>query len=156
MIVAYAALGLWVLVALVLFTRLRPQNAAAVTLIGGAMFLPEKVGFDLPGIPSIAKDEVTVLACLLACVVFAYRDLRRARIGRGPEILMLVFAVGSVITVLTNGDTVVSGATVMPGTRPTDFITDVIANVLIWGVPFFVGRALFTRSRDLRAFFADR
>lgn len=153
MIVAYTALGLWFVVALLLFMVMRPSQAAAATLIGGAMFLPERVGFNLPVLPEIAKDQITVLACLLGVLVFAGPELRRARIGRGPELLIVVISLGAVVTVLTNRDTVVSGATVLPGARSTDFVANIIEYVLQWGLPFVFGRALFTRSRDLRAFF---
>lgn len=153
MIVGYTALGLWFVVALLLFTVMRPAQAIAAAMLGGAMFLPERVGFDLPVLPEIAKDQITVLACLLAALVFAQSDLRRARIGRGPEIVMVVISLGAVVTVLTNRDTVVSGATVMPGARPTDFVSNIIEYLLQWGLPFVLGRALVSRSRDLRDFF---
>ncbi|MCZ7679528.1 MAG: hypothetical protein M5U28_12500 [Sandaracinaceae bacterium] len=48
---AYAALFLWVPVALAAFSLLRPPLAAMVTLLGGVMFLPESVAVDPPSCP---------------------------------------------------------------------------------------------------------
>jgi hypothetical protein len=83
-------------------------------------------------------------------LVFALPHLRRARLGRGPELWVVGMWFGSVASVLTNRDPLVFSGLTVPGTNATDFLSDAILQTLRWGVPFVAGRTLFTRARDVR------
>ena len=145
MAVAYTALVLWFFVAILLFRLCRPPLAALLTLLGAALFLPNGVFVDLPGLPPIGKEGVASIACLGCCLAFAMPSLRRARLGRGPEILLVGLAIGTGVSVFTN-----LGPHVYGPVNATDFVARIIGHLLRWGVPFIVGRALFSRSRDAR------
>ncbi len=145
MAVAYTALVLWFFVAILLFRLCRPPLAALLTLLGAALFLPNGVFVDLPGLPPIGKEGVASIACLGCCLAFAMPSLRRARLGRGPEILLVGLAIGTGVSVFTN-----LGPHVYGPVNATDFVPRIIGHLLRWGVPFIVGRALFSRSRDAR------
>lgn len=143
--VAYTALVLWFFVAILLFRLFRPPMAATLTLLGGALFLPNGVGVDWPLLPPIGKEGVASIACIGCCLAFAMPSLRRARLGRGPEILLVGLAIATGVTVYTN-----LGPHFYGPVNATDFVARVIGQLLRWGVPFIVGRALFSRSRDAR------
>ena len=137
-------------IALLLFSFFRPPVAALLTLLGATMFLPSALGIDPPALPPMGKEEFASLGCLLGMLLFARPHLQRARLGRGPEILVVVMAIGAIFSVVNNEDRLAFGPTIVPGTSGTDFLADVIRLVLRWGVPFVAGRALFTRGRDVR------
>ena len=139
------------MIAILLFEFFRPPVAAALTFLGASMFLPSAIGIDPPVLPSMGKEEFASAGCLIGMLLFARPQLQRARIGRGPEILVLGMVVGSVLSVLTNLDPLRIGPEVVPGARATDFVADALLQALRWGVPFVAGRALFTRARDVRS-----
>jgi hypothetical protein len=148
--VAYLALVLWFVVTPALFFYFRPPTAAALSFLGAALFLPNNVGVDVPLLPPIGKEEVASIACLLSCLWFAIPALRAARLGRGPEVLLVVIAGAIVVSVLGNREPLIYGPFVVPGVKPMDVPALVIEEVLRWGIPFYVGRALFVRARDVR------
>ncbi|MFT5443635.1 MAG: hypothetical protein ACI8W3_002685 [Myxococcota bacterium] len=149
--VAYAALFIWVFVTLGFFLFLRPPVAAATGFLAGTMFLPAAVRFNPLIFPVLGKEEITSMCVLVATLVFASQQLRRAQLGSGPEIMIGIAMIGSVLNVFTNMDAVRIGAVDVPGTTITDFGSNIIQLALRWGIPFFIGRAMFTRSRDGRS-----
>ncbi len=150
MVVAYTFLFGWILVGLALFAFFRPPVATALSFLVGTLLLPEKTGFDLPILPIVGKQEMVSMTALVAAYVFAGAPLRKARLGRGPELLLGVGMVGVILSVLTNMDSTRVGPELVPGTGATDFVSDVMQLILRWGIPFFLGRAMFTRRRDAR------
>jgi hypothetical protein len=152
-IIAYLALLLWIPISLILFAQLRPSQAAFVGLLGGSMFLPSAFSIDLPALPPLGKEMFAGVGCLLGCLVFARRELGRVRLGRGPEILIAVMALGAVVTILTNRDPFTVGPVLVRATRPGDVLLDMTTILFTWGVPFVAGRALVRNSRDLRGVF---
>ncbi len=153
MAVAYSALALWPFVTLAIFALFRPPVATAMVFLGGTMFLPSATSFDPPILPEIGKEEIIATSALLATYIFAGGRMRRAKLGRGLEILIGISMVGVVFTVFTNTDAILAGPIVVPGTGPTDFVSDSIEQALRWGIPFYIGRAIYTTSRDARTLF---
>jgi O-antigen ligase len=151
--VAYTALFLWIFVTLALYAMCRPPLATALAFVLGTMFLPSATSFDPPIFPAIGKQEVISIMALLASYIFAGRRMRRAKLGRGLEVLILVSMIGVVFSVFSNTDSLRAGPMVVPGTGPTDFLANAIEQALRWGVPFFLGRAMFTRTSDAKILF---
>lgn len=146
---AYAALFLWVPVTLAAFSRLRPPLAAMVTLLGGVMFLPESVAVDPPLVPPMDKFSMTAVSALLGCLWKAPERLRAARPLRGIDALFLVVIGGTVGTVLTNGEPIVTGPVVRPGLTLYDAFAHGVKDVLTLYLPFFLARAMLRTRRDL-------
>lgn len=147
---AYLALLAWAPISVAAFSLLRPSLAAAAVLIGGVLFLPEGVGFDLPGLPPIAKPEVASLCALAGALLRAPRRVLDARPGLGPEILLLFAAAAMAGTVATNRDALQFGPTRIAGLGYYEVASVLVRDVLAYGVPFLLGRALYRSSRDLR------
>jgi O-antigen ligase len=152
--IAYIALFGWFLVTLGLFLMLRPPTAAALSLVGASMFLPSAVSLNPPILPVLAKEEFASIALALAVSLFARPALRRARLGRGPELLLGVGFVGGILGVMSNSDPLRVGPVLVPGTFASEAVADVLELAIRWGVPFCVGRALFRRARDVRVLFS--
>ncbi len=147
---AYIALLLWAPVSVAAFTVLRPPVACAVLVLGATMFLPVGTGFDLRGMPALGKEELASLFILVGGVVRCRRRLLTARPGRGLEVLVFLLMLGAIGTVLTNRDVLTYGSTRLSSLAPYDAVSMAVRNLLRYGVPFFLGRAFFRNSRDLR------
>lgn len=136
------ALLLFLPLVFALFTTLPVHRAAGWTFLLGGMFLAVRDGWNPPLLPPIDKSSMTVLAALVACLVTASGRLLRARPGSGLDSWILVMALGGLGTALTNGDPV-RGAYVHPALGLHDSASIVISDLLAYGIPFFLGRALF-------------
>lgn len=146
-------MGVWLLLPPVLFYFFRPHVAAMVTLLSSTLFLPEGVRFDLPLLPPMAKDEVSSIVCALCCLAFAPGPILKARLFRWPDVLIIVLCVGTIISTLTNGDTLRFGMFVEPGAEPTAAVAAVLWDLMTWGFPFLIGRVYFTTSKEIRDLF---
>ncbi len=149
----HLVLALWVPLVFVLFVWLRPRKAIFVVMLGGALFLPERAAFDGPFIPPLGKHELTALCAFVACWIFSADRMKRARLGRGIDVLMTLYLVGVAITVLTNPERIVTGAVVRPGYTTGELISTLGRELLRAGLAFYLGRAAFESSGDLRTFY---
>lgn len=148
--VASLALLLVVPASILLFSRLKPARAVLVLMIGGVLFLPEKVGFDAPLIPPMDKASIPTLCMLVGMLITARRQMKEAKVGRGIDLLVIVMMVGSAGTVFTNPDTLHYGPAVLPGMTKSDLISDWISTPLHVGAPFLLGRVFFRSAGDAK------
>ncbi len=147
---SYLMLALSIPAGIAAFLVLRPTTAAPVVMLSFALFLPEVVTLDAPGLPGLGKYEAASIACLLGMLVRGRTRLREARPFRGPEVLTLGMVACSICTVATNGDTLVYGSTRIPGMTLWDVVGEVYRDVLWFTVPFLVGRASVPGVQELR------
>jgi hypothetical protein len=145
---ADVALWLWFAVGLLLFWKLQPPVAAALTVLGGRLFLPEAVHVPLPVFPDLDKYSIPPLAALLGCLCFARPWLARSRL-RAPAIdrWFVLLLAGHVATYLTNRDALDEER---PALSSYDLITAVCEDLVIIYLVFVLGRALFRSARELR------
>jgi hypothetical protein len=149
---ALALIG-WVPFSLWLFTRMRPARAAALTLIGGMMWLPEAAAFDFPLLPPLTKYSISALCALAGAYWKARSRLRAARFGRGWDLFVFVMMAAQIGTVLTNGDPLSYGdwkRIELPAFLPYDGVSAAIRDFLDVGVPLLLGRVFLRTGRDLR------
>jgi len=135
--------------AFLLFWRVPAKRAVIMTMMGGAMFLPCVIAFDLPLFPNFTKEILPGLGALLACVALRRRELKVPPFS-GPEALLLFAVLGAFGTVATNGDVIVHGPVVLPAQSPYDGLADALEILLTWFPPYYLGRALFRTRADLR------
>ncbi len=147
---ASAALLLWVPISAVIFTVARPPMAATLVVLGALMFLPVGVEFDFPALPGFGKEDIAYLCALLGALFCCPSRLASARPGRGPELLVLVMIVGCFATVMTNGEVLRFGPRIVSSLHLWDALSIGWTFLFTYGLPFFLGRALFRDSRDLR------
>lgn len=148
------ALYAWPFVAFLLFHRVRPAIALPAAIAAGYLFLPPRIVIDFPLIPELGKNSVTAFAAALLGLyfVFAARMARSKAPDAAPDILpnwiprhpvafalLGIMAIGPLVTVLTNGDTIRIGAAVLPGLRLYD-AGSMGLEVLVALIPFFLAR----------------
>jgi len=153
-IVAYAALLAWIPVSLALFFLRPPLVATAVTLLGSVLLLPGRVVFYFYGFPDLGREKIGILCALCGCLLFHPRRLQGQRLGRGWDLLILTLVLGAVATALTNTDPASYGPVYLPGLTLYDAMSDGVEELLVMGIPFFLGRALARRPRDLEPLLA--
>lgn len=147
-----AAFLLCIPVTLILFARMQPGLALIWSVLLTYLFLPERAGFDMPGIPAMDKTSIPVLTILLAIVVFGGRDkIRNGRRDASAQVpgdrafgiliacLCIMMLVAPVFTTLTNDDPLRFGPVVIPGARPWDIVGQ-FANTIFILIPFLLAR----------------
>jgi hypothetical protein len=156
---AYLALLVWIPLGIAMFGMMKPIKAGVAALILGVLFLPELAAFDPPALPPIDKMAVACLASYLGALVFARRELGRAKFLRGPEVWFLLVVIGNIGTALTNADPVIIGGgldydgetrlpeIVLPSMTKYDILSSTVRDFLGILLPFHLGRA-FVRTRD--------
>jgi hypothetical protein len=135
----------WVPITLLLFWKLRPERAAAISLIGGYLFLPTarfassvaEVVFPYWIMPSCLPSDVWTtkarligLALLVGVMAFDPAAWRRFR----PSWFDLPIGLWCVIP-LASG--------LINSINPVEALTNMAYQTLAWGVPYAVGRVYF-------------
>lgn len=147
---SYLALFAAIPVGIALFFVLRPALAVITVYLGAMMFLPEVTLLDLPGLPGLGKREIAAVACILGCLLRARSKMRKAKPFRGVDLLFVLFTLGAVGTSMTNTDELVYGPTRLPALTTYESFSIIFNDLLTVFIPFFLGRALFTTSKELK------
>jgi hypothetical protein len=163
---AYLVLALWVPMAAVAFAVTKPERAALLVILGGVLFLPERAAFDLPLLPPMDKNGISVFCAFVGMLVFARRKVLAARPLRGVDMFFVLIALANIGTALTNGDPLMYGGgvdydgvtplqpIVLPGTRPYDIVSMTVRDVIAIYMPFLLGRALIRDREAAKALLA--
>ena len=152
-ILSYLAFFIWVPIVLWGAHRWPPAKAAGWLLVLPLMFLPELMFFKPPGLPEFAKDRIAILWLFIGVVLFHRDRLRSVRLGRWPKLAILLLLGGPVLTVFLNSDSISQGAAHLPPHVPYDAVHALVQNTLDYVLPFALGVAMFTSSKDLRVLF---
>lgn len=155
--IAWAALGIWPLISFILFQRLTLPKAVAITVVGGYLLLPERIGLDLPMLPELNKNTISVVTALvLALFTLRSRDnTAHALPGLLPRNLivlglLLVLTVGIVGSIRGNPDELVFGPRVLQGMRPYDGLSLMLGMIMTL-CAYFLGRKVFATREAQRA-----
>ncbi|MEE4187000.1 MAG: O-antigen ligase family protein [Roseobacter sp.] len=121
-----------------LFCRGRgPQITLIVAVLGGYLFLPERININLPGLYELNKTSIPAYAALIACFVAVSQAKTRKTLQtaglnsaqwlagwlpreRIPRVLIAMMVLGVLMTILTNRDPVVGPGVFLPGQRLYD------------------------------------
>jgi hypothetical protein len=150
---SFIALFLFLPVAIVTFFTARPVVATTWLLLGAILFLPERVQVDPPVLPPIDKQSIATFWVLLGCMLRAPGKLRAARPLRGVDLFFVLACVGLFVTNALNTDEQVFGPLHIQGTTTYDSFAGTVKDALAIYLPFFLGRAMYRGSADLRVFF---
>lgn len=143
--VAYAALLIWPIVTLVMFSSMRPSHAAIWSLLAGYLMLPVKTSFDLPGVPAFDKTSIANLSTYIVAMMHT-----RGRSARLPQelwlkLLMALYLISPIMTSLNNRDTLIFGDLIIPRLTAYDAFS-AAAYKAIDLLPFLVGYNLLRTS----------
>lgn len=144
-IVAAVALISWPFITLALFAILGVVRGFIWALIVGYLFLPERVGFDLPLLPPYSKYEALSYSLLLALLAgrqhIKLPELKLAAPGIRTVLLAMagVLLAMPIMTFITNRSTEVMNGAVLPGLGIADYLV-MFTGILVPLVPFFLAR----------------
>ncbi len=122
--------------ALVLFWLLPPWRAALVALLLAWMFLPIAT-YRIDGVPDYTKISATCGVVFIAIALFDFRNLLSLR-PAWIDVPMLAFCLCPFISSILNGLGVHDGLSV------------VFAQIVVWGMPYIIGRLYFSDALQLR------
>lgn len=154
--IGWLALILWPGISVYFYNRLSLPLALCATLLGGYLFLPVKVGIDLPLLPPFDKISIPVLTALVLTAVALRRKnqphpVLDSWLPRNPVVLglMALLIVGIFASVQTNGDTLVYGPRVIQGLRLYDAFS-IMLELSIVIIPFFLARRVLSSVEGQR------
>ena len=133
-----------------LFANRSPAAAVTAAVLGAYLLLPRNYSIELPAVPSLNKDSIPALAAALAAAIMVTGPRLQALApgmvlpglwprSRVVRILFIMMLVGSVATVLTNGDVLRYGPQALPALRPYDAASS-LGNTLFALLPFLLAR----------------
>jgi hypothetical protein len=128
----------WVTLVLILFMDLPARRAAITALVAGWLFLPE-ASLEMKGLPDYSKSAAISVSLLVATLVFRTRNLRKFRL-RWHDAPMGAWCLGPMLSSIANGLGVWDG------------FSAVVNNLLLWGIPYLIGRIYITDREGLREF----
>ena len=145
-IIAAIALIIWPVVTIALFFTLGPVRGFIWSLLVGYLFLPARVGFDLPLLPAYTKYEAISYSMLLAILLAGQSrtkapDFKLAAPGTRTLLLCLtgVLLLMPAMTFITNRDGVVMNGATLLGLGIPDYLV-MMSNVVVPLIPFFIAR----------------
>ncbi len=118
------------------FVLLPARRAVILSFVAGWMFLPN-YDYKISSLPNIDKTAVICLAVLAAMFFLDTRRLLRFR-PRWIDLPMLLLCCGPFASSLTNG------------LGPKDGVYESVHEILLWGLPWLIGRMYFTDLESLR------
>jgi hypothetical protein len=145
---APAALVLWPLVCLAVSAFLPLRQALAFSIVGALLLLPARVAIDLPLI-GIDKTTAACFGALVVALVRAPRGLVRRVSFSGVDFCVVALFVSALATALTNPDPVMTGPLIRPGLTLHDALQMAASDLLVWVLPFMIGRRYFRSPRSL-------
>jgi hypothetical protein len=157
---ATIVLLLWPFIALVIFAHRAIVPAILAATVIPYLFLPEAFSIDFQGLPDLDKTAAISAGLVAGLVLFGVRARKAADLPgmttgsfKFRYVLFSLFgaiAIGTVLTVLNNGESLVFGPTVLPGLRPWDAVARISELILLF-VPFFMARKYLATPDTHRA-----
>ena len=126
----------WIPVVLLLFAVLPPRRAVIVAFLAAWLFLP-MASYDVKYLPPYTKMTATTVGVMLAIVLFDLKRLSTLRL-RWVDLPMVVWCLSPFVTSIVNG----LGA--------YDGMSQILRQVVTWGLPYLIGRAYFGSRQGLR------
>ncbi|UVW35641.1 hypothetical protein NYF23_03280 [SAR92 clade bacterium H455] len=149
---AYLTLLVWPIVSIVLYTKYPVITATFWTIVGGYLLLPVGVKFDFPFFPGLDKRSIPAIMAYFGCRFIARQNIKILP-PRGIERnLIILFFIGTLATVFTNGDPVIEANRYIPGLGFRDILSTVISQWLLL-MPFILGLQLIKTHEDQVLFF---
>ena len=121
---------------LALFATLPPRRAAVMATISCWLFLPV-AGIALPGMPDYTKSSALTLGLTLAMCVFDSGGLLTLR-PRWYDLAVVIWCLAPLASSLSNGLGAYDGTAGM------------VKGIVLWGLPYLVGRVYFGSEAGLR------
>ncbi len=131
-----AALIGWAPVTLILFLVLPARRAILASFVLGWLFLPQ-AGIEIRGLPNYTKTAAVTFPALLGAALFDLRSLASIR----PKLIDAPMAAWCAAPI---------GSSLANGLGLYDGVSVALDQMIVWGVPYLLGRAYFADVRGAR------
>ena len=159
--VAYLVLLAWPAICVAFFARLSVERALIWSILGGYMLLPPITALDLPLVPALDKFTIPSLSALMILLFVLGKRPNLIPQQRSTRLLMLGLLLGTIPTVLTNGEAITFNyrtdvepiqfvTAALPGLRLIDIVS-VLSEQLIMLIPFLLARHYLASEVGLKA-----
>jgi hypothetical protein len=137
-ITAIALVG-WIPLTLLLFAMLPPRRAVIISMVAGALFLPEATGVAIPGFDALGFSKAAAVSwsCLLGVLLLDTNRLLSFR-PRWFDSFAVALGTTGIVSSLLNGI----------GFR--DGVYEAVIAVWMFTIPYFLGRLYFSDLAGLR------
>ena len=133
---APTALFGWIPVIIVMFIVMPARHAVLVAYFGAWLFLPN-LEYGIRGLPNFSKVSVTTYAVLLGVMLVDAGRLTRLRLG-WFDLPMLAWCLAPLPSAILNGY------------GPYDGAAGAVSNIILWGLPYLIGRMYFSTTEAAR------
>lgn len=120
----------WLIVVPALFSMMSPVRAMIVSFVGAWMLLPT-TGINIPGLPDYTKMTAAAVATLVGAAIFDPARLAAFRFS-ALDIPMLAWCLCPFASSIANG------------LGSYDGISAVVEHLIVWGLPYYLGRVYLT------------
>lgn len=149
--VAYLMLGLWPIVALVLWSRRDGARALIWTILGGYLLLPPvQAAFQPPGVPDLNKVTIPNIMALVGALFLRGDRISFMLKGATGKLLIVLFVLSPFATVLGNTDPITGPGHYIPGMRIYDSVSAITSQAISL-LPFFLARRYLGTPEAMRA-----
>ena len=128
--IVYLAIGAYLIFAFLQFLINETHKACALCLVGGWLFLPF-INFSIPALPDLDKSLITCLTIFLFTFFFKNKVFLNLKFSK-LDLPITLFCLSTGFA---------SQANSMP---MYDIVSTTFGKFLLCGVPYFIGRAIFT------------
>jgi len=126
----------WPIIAISLFLIMSPRRAVIASYVGGWLFLPITVGYEILGLPDYTKVVASIIGVVIGILLFDAKRLLSFRV-QWIDAPVLIFCLWGATSSLSTGKGL------------WDAFSAILENSILWGFPYVVGRVYF---RDLESF----
>lgn len=144
---AYSTLIMWPIVAIWLYKKNEVIPATFWTIVGGYLLLPVGVDFDFPLIPALNKTTIPAIMAFFGCKYIAKVNISLLPPAGLERNLIILFFIGSVGMVLTNGDPINEADRFIPGLSYRDTFSVMLSQGLLL-LPFTISLQLIKKYDD--------
>ena len=148
--IAYLVFWSWPLVVLWLLVKYPAKHAIFTATILSILLLPSNFIIDPPLLPPLHRESITSLS-LVVLLFLLGKKLRIAKSGIIIKLIVCYMAV-ILVSVHLNDSPIILGGKFLPGLTYYDAFSSFV-QMLIWIIPFFLGRYFFNNIKDTENIF---
>ena len=127
---------LWIPIVLYLFRRFSIYKAIIISFIFAWLFLPQKAGFDIPGLPDYERSSATCYAVLIGILIFAAGKQKLTRLS-WIDIPIIIYCINPFFSSILNGLGIYDG------------LSGTLATIIQYGLPYFIGKIYLHDTKAL-------